>query len=221
MDNLLNIAQFIDHTLLKPDATEKDIFNLCNEAKEYSFFSVCVHPHYIKLAKDALSGTSIKVSTVIGFPLGMTHTHVKIYESMESVLAGADELDIVINIGRAKAHDWDSVEREISDIVTAVPETIHKIIIETCYLSDDEKRRASMSAMNAGAAFIKTSTGFGPAGAAIDDVRLIRDVTGGTIGIKASGGIKILKDVMGLIEAGATRIGTSSGVGIMKEFIGY
>jgi deoxyribose-phosphate aldolase len=221
MDNILNIERFIDHTLLKPDATEKDILNLCDEAKEYNFFSVCIHPHYIRLAKDALSETGVQVSTVVGFPLGMTHTHVKIYEAMESVLAGADELDMVINIGRAKAHDWDAVEKEISDIITASPEAIHKVIIETCYLSDDEKRRASISAMNSGADFIKTSTGFGPVGATIDDVMLIKNITGGDIGIKASGGIKRLKDVINFIEAGATRIGTSSGVSIMKEIIGY
>jgi len=221
MDNLLNIARLIDHTLLKPYTVEKDIINLCNEAGEYNFFSVCVHPHYIRLAKEALSGTSVKVSTVIGFPLGMTQTHVKIYEAMESVLSGADELDIVINIGSAKAHDWDAAEKEISDIITASPEAIHKIIIETCYLSDDEKRRASLSVMNAGGDFIKTSTGFGPAGATIYDVRLIRDTTGGNIGVKASGGIKSLKDVINFIEAGAARIGTSSGVNIMKEIIGY
>ncbi|MBS1112137.1 MAG: Deoxyribose-phosphate aldolase, partial [Nitrospirae bacterium] len=128
---------------------------------------------------------------------------------------------IVINIGSAKAHDWDAAEKEISDIITASPEAIHKIIIETCYLSDDEKRRASLSVMNAGGDFIKTSTGFGPAGATIYDVRLIRDTTGGNIGVKASGGIKSLKDVINFIEAGAARIGTSSGVNIMKEIIGY
>lgn len=211
------IAKTIDHSLLKPDATESDIVKLCEEAGQYGFHSVCVHPHFIIRARDMLFKTHVKIATVIGFPLGMSLPEVKIYEAVQSVLKGADELDIVMNIGSAKSNHWESVEKEIADIVTATPEAVHKIIIETCYLTDDEKKKACSTVVNAGAAFVKTSTGFGPAGATIKDVQLIKSVTKGKAGIKASGGIKTLADVTAFIEAGATRIGTSSGVAIMKE----
>ena len=171
------------------------------------------------MAKELLSMTHIKISTVTGFPLGTTLTQVKIYEAIESVINGADELDIVINIGSAKSDHWESVEKEIADIVTATPEAVHKIIIETCYLTDDEKKKASLTVMDAGAEFVKTSTGFGPTGAEVRDVAMIKSVTKGKIGIKAAGGIKTLKDVTAFIDAGATRIGTSSGVKIIKENI--
>jgi len=219
MDNKVNIAKLIDHTLLKPTATEDDIRRLCEEAKIYGFFSVCVHPSFIETAKTMLIDTGIKLSTVIGFPLGMTFTSVKIYEAMEAVLKGADELDIVINLRRVKEDNWQDVKKEISDVITATPKVVHKIIIETCYLSDDEKIKASLIAIEAGAEFIKTSTGFASQGAKPEDVMLIKTATGGKIGIKASGGIRTLQDVLNFIEAGATRIGTSSGVEIMKEKI--
>ena len=218
--NTINMAKLIEHTLLRPDATETDILRLCNEAERYGFFAVCVHPFFVKTVKPLLLKSKIKISTVIGFPLGLTLAEVKVYESMQAVLNGADELDIVMNIGAAKSGNWKTVEKEISDVITATPDSIHKIIIETCYLTDDEKMNASLSAMNAGAEFIKTSTGFGPAGAVVKDVELIRSVTGGRTGIKAAGGIKTLKNVMEFINAGATRIGTSSGVNIMKELQG-
>jgi deoxyribose-phosphate aldolase len=216
-NNKFNIAKLIDHSLLRPDATEADVVSLCEEAKRYGFFSVCIHPFFVKKAKEILSETDIRVTTVTGFPLGMTLTQVKVYEAVESVLQGADELDMVINLGLAKANNWKAVEKEIRELITATPEVIHKIIIETCYLTDEEKKKASLAVINSGAEFIKTSTGFAPEGAKVKDVMLIKSVTDGKIGIKAAGGIRTLKDVKAFIEAGATRIGTSSGVNIMKE----
>lgn len=233
MDDKFNIAKLIDHTLLKPYATETDIRKLCNEAQKYGFFSVCVHPFFIKKAKNMLSGTDVypvrekqgitsnrvKLTTVIGFPLGMTLAQVKIYEAMEAVLLGADELDIVINLGAVKAGKWDIIKKEISDLVTATPDITHKVIIETCYLSDNEKIKASIAVMEAGAEFIKTSTGFAPAGAAVRDIAMIKAVTKGKIGIKAAGSIKTLKDILSFVRAGATRIGTSSGADIMEDYL--
>jgi len=216
--NKTDIAKLIDHTLLRPDAKEAEIIRLCEDAKEHGFFSVCAHPSYLRAMRERLSDSDVRISTVIGFPIGMTLKRVKVYEAIESSMEGADELDIVINIGMVKSNNWDALRHEISDIITATPERIHKIIIETHYLTDDEKIRASRIAMEEGADFIKTSTGFAPRGATIDDVRLIRKATGGKIGIKAAGGIRRLKDVLSFINAGATRIGTSSGVDIMKEF---
>lgn len=214
-----NLAKFIDHSLLRPDATETEIKRLCDEAREYGFFSVCIHPYFVGTAKKMLEGSDVKLTTVIGFPLGMTLTRMKIFEAMESVQEGAQELDTVLNLGEAKAGRWDLVKREISDLITATPEAVHKIIIETFYLSDEEKIKASLIAMDAGAEFVKTSTGFAPTGAVLRDVLMIREATEGRIGIKAAGGIRTLKELMDFIEAGATRIGTSRGVEIMKEFL--
>ncbi len=214
---MLDIARLIDHTILRPDAVEQDIVKLCNEAIKFDFHSVCIHPSFTRTAKETLFKTHNKIAVVIGFPLGMTLPQVKIYEAMEAVLNGADELDLVINISHAKSNNWKAVEKEISDIITATPESVHKIIIETCYLTDEEKKAACKAVMNAGAEYIKTSTGFGPAGAVIKDVKLIKSITKGKIGIKAAGGIKTLSEAKAFIEAGATRIGTSSGVEIMKE----
>lgn len=216
MKNRLNIAKLIDHSLLKPDALKEDIEKLCKEAEEYGFFSVCIHPYFVGMAKKMLAGNDIKLTTVIGFPLGVTLTRVKIFEAMECVQDGAQELDIVINIGAAKAGRWDVVKREISDLLMATPETVHKIIIETHYLTDEEKIKASLIAIEVGAEFIKTSTGFAPRGATVKDIAMIKAVTNGKIGIKAAGGIRTLKDAVELIEAGATRIGTSHGVEIIK-----
>jgi deoxyribose-phosphate aldolase len=212
-----NIARLIDHTLLHPCATENDIKKLCDEAKEYRFFSVCVHPVFLKTAGEMLRGTDVRLTTVVGFPLGMTGVRVKIYEAMESILMGADDLDIVINLGNIKTNNWKAVKKEISDLVTATPGAVHKIIIETHYLSDDQKIKVSQTAMEAGAEFIKTSTGYAPSGAKIRDVALIRDATKGKLDIKAAGGIKTLKDVLNFVNAGASRIGTSSAVSIMHE----
>ncbi|MBI5050855.1 MAG: deoxyribose-phosphate aldolase [Nitrospirae bacterium] len=217
MENKLNIACLIDHTLLKPDAAEKDIQRLCREAMEHGFFSVCVHPCFLRTAKKMLTSSNVRLTGVMGFPLGMSLGKVKIFEAMESVHEGADELDMVINIGAAKAGDWNFVKKEISDLITATPDILHKIIIETCYLSDDEKIKAALTVMEAGAEFVKTSTGFAHGGAVVRDVAMIKEATKGKVGIKAAGGIRTLKDVLAFINAGATRIGTSAGAAIMKE----
>ncbi|GAB4416122.1 MAG: deoxyribose-phosphate aldolase [Thermodesulfovibrionales bacterium] len=215
--NQTNIARLIDHSLLKPDATEDDIRRLCDEAKQYGFFSVCINPSFITLARGLLMGSGVKVTTVIGFPLGMTLTRVKVYEAIEAVLSGADEIDLVMNIGMARSGQWGYVKKDISDVVSATRGAIHKVIIETCYLDREEKIKASEIVLASGAEFIKTSTGFGPGGASTDDIRLIKTVVKDGCGIKAAGGIKTLSQVMKLIEAGATRIGTSAGVRIVTS----
>lgn len=220
MKNPIEIAKIIDHTLLKPDATVRDIQRLCDEARTYGFFSVCVHPFFIRTARDMLSGSDVKITTVIGFPLGMSLTRAKIFEAIEADSLGADELDMVLNIGQCKANNWGNVKREVSDLVAATPDVIHKIIIETYYLTDDEKRAVSIAARDGGAEFIKTSTGFAPEGAVIRDIEIIRNAIEGEMGIKAAGGIKTLKEVARFVEAGATRIGTSSGVAILTELQG-
>ncbi|MDH4029017.1 MAG: deoxyribose-phosphate aldolase, partial [Nitrospirota bacterium] len=189
----------------------------CEEAGEHGFHSICVHPFFVRTAGRALFRTHVKISAVVGFPFGMNQPEVKIYEAIGAVINGADELDIVMNIGLARSNDWAGVEKEIADIVTATRGAAHKIIIEACYLTDDEKIKACAAVMNAGAEFIKTSTGFGPSGALISDVELIRSVTKGRAGIKAAGNIRTLSDIKAFVKAGATRIGTSSGVEIMKE----
>jgi deoxyribose-phosphate aldolase len=215
--NRETIARSIDHTLLRSDATHGDIENLCREALDLSFHSVCINPSFVKSAKEFLKDSEVKVTTVIGFPLGTTLTDVKVYEAMHVALLGADELDIVINIGALKSRDWKTVRKDLSDVIMATRGLIHKAIIETCYLNEDEKKKAVMIALDAGAEYIKTSTGFGPKGAEMEDVRLIKSLVGDRAGIKAAGGIRTLKQVIDFIEAGATRIGTSSGVGIMRE----
>ena len=217
MLNRATIARSIDHTLLRADATYGDIDNLCKEALDFGFHSVCINPSLVKNAKAFLKDSEVKVTTVIGFPLGGTLTDVKVYEAMNAALLGTDELDIVVNIGALKSGDWKTVRKDLSDVIMATRGLIHKAIIETCYLNEDEKRKAVVTALDAGAEFIKTSTGFGPKGAEIEDVRLIKSIVGDRAGIKAAGGIRTLKQVVDLIEAGATRVGTSSGARIMKE----
>lgn len=212
-----DIAGVIDHTLLRPDAVEDDILRLCDEAGRCGFYSVCIHPSFTALARKRLERSGIKVSTVIGFPLGATHTSVKTYEAIESVFYGAGELDIVINIGMAKAGRWEGIRGELRSIVMATPSVIHKVIVETGYLTDKEIKSASLAALDAGAGFIKTSTGFGPRGATLEDVAVIRDAVGNRALIKAAGGIRSLEGVISFLEAGADRIGTSSGVAIMEE----
>lgn len=212
-----SIAGLIDHSLLRPDATYEDVRRLCYEAIHFGFHSVCINPFFVKAAKEHLRDSRVKVTTVIGFPLGMTLADVKVREARNAALLGADELDIVINIGALKSGDWETVIRELSDVITATPGLIHKAIIETCYLLDDEKRKAVEIALDTGSEFIKTSTGFGPKGAEVSDIKLIKSIVGDAAGIKAAGGIKTLRQVFDFIEAGATRIGTSAGVGIMTE----
>ncbi len=212
-----DIARLIDHTLLRPDATVGEIETLCSEAVQFGFHSVCVHPFFVPFSKGILSGSKVKVTSVIGFPFGMTLTQVKVYEALETVMKGCDELDILMNIGMAKSGAWTEVEKDLSDVISATRGIVRKVIIETCYLSGEEKRKASEIAAGAGAEFIKTSSGFGPRGATVEDVRLIREVAGAGYGIKASGGIRTLHQVKELIEAGATRIGTSAGVKIVTS----
>jgi deoxyribose-phosphate aldolase len=212
-----NIARLIDHTLLSPKASDDEIMALCEEAVKHGFFSVCVHPSFVRMSRQILSASKVKISAVIGFPLGANTSSVKQYEALEAVFSGADELDVVMNSGFVKSNNWEAVEKEVSDIVTITPGVIHKIIIETCYLTDDEKKKAALMIMKTGAEFIKTSTGFGAGGAEVNDIELIKSATKGKIGIKAAGGIRTLNQVREFINAGATRIGTSSGTAIMKE----
>lgn len=203
------IARIIDYSLLRPEATIEDIKRLCEEAKRYGVYSVCINPSYIEIAKDALKESNVKISATIGFPLGMTLPQVKVYEAIEASLRGADELDIVINIGMALSGKWDYVRKELTDIVYATKEKIHKIIIETCLLSRSEKIKAAEAVILSGAEFIKTSTGFSKAGATVEDVRLLKSIAGDSCKIKAAGGIKTLRQATEMIEAGASRIGTS------------
>lgn len=213
-----DIAGLIDHSLLRPDVSYTDIKRLCEEALQFGFCSVCINPFFIKIAKELLTGSNIRVTTVIGFPLGMSLTEVKVYEAMNASLLDADELDIVINIGALKSGDWETVRKDLADVIMATKGLIHKTIIETCYLDDNEKRRVIEIALEAGSEFIKTSSGYGPRGARVRDIRFIKGIIGDAAGIKAAGGIRTLKQVLNMLEAGATRIGTSSGVKIMREF---
>lgn len=206
------LARFIDHTNLRPDATEADIIKLCNEASQYQFCSVCINPSNIPIAYQNLKNTNVKVCTVIGFPLGANLTSTKIIEASQAIEAGATELDMVINIGRAKQADWDYVTNEIQQIVNVAQNATVKVIIETSLLTDQEIIQASISAEKAGAHFVKTSTGFNGPGATVPHIELIKKSISPKIGIKASGGIKTKEQAIQLINAGATRLGTSSGV---------
>jgi deoxyribose-phosphate aldolase len=212
-----DLAKLIDHTLLRPDASYADIKRLCEEALQFCFHSVCVYPYYTGIVKALLKGSNVRITTVIGFPSGMTTTDEKILEAMNAALAGADELDIVINIGALKSKNWHVVTKDISDVIAATKGLIHKVIIETCYLTIAEKKKVVETALDAGAEFIKTSTGFGPKGAQTGDIRLIKSIVGDKAGIKAAGGIRTLEQVLAMLDAGASRIGTSSSVRIIKE----
>lgn len=215
----MEIQALLDHTLLSPEAKEADIERLCNEAKQYGFKSVCVNPFYVPLAAALLQKTEVKICTVIGFPLGAGNSAIKAFEAENVLSLGADELDMVINIGALKNGDDKTVASEIRAVVDVAREkqALVKVILETCYLSEREKIKACLLAKEEGADFVKTSTGFGSAGATLENVRLMRKTVGLDMGVKASGGIKTLNGVRKLIAAGATRIGTSSGVHIMQE----
>lgn len=215
-----DIAAVIEHSLLGPTATSEDIIGLCGEAVSHGFYSVCVNPHFVRAAREALAGSGVRVTTVVGFPLGATLTVTKVHEAMNASLLGADELDMVMNIGEGKAGNWDAVIKDISDVVTATRRCVHKVIIEACYLTEEEKKRAARAVLEVGAEYVKTSTGFGPGGAVEEDVRLIKGVVGNRARIKAAGGIKTLSQVRGMLEAGASLIGTSSGVEIIRELSG-
>jgi deoxyribose-phosphate aldolase len=216
-----DIAGVIDHSLLRPDATYADLKECCEEAEQFGFYSVCIHPSFIRKAREFLKGTGVRISTVISFPLGMMLTEVKVYEAMNASLDGADELDIVINTGALKSGDWETVKKDITDVIMATKGLIHKTIIETCYLDKNEKVKVVEIALDAGAEFIKTSTGFGPEGARLEDVRHIKSIAGDAAGIKAAGSIRTLEHVLDLLKAGATRIGSSAGVKIVKEWKKY
>ncbi len=215
------LARYIDHTNLRPYATREDIMKLCDEAIEYNFYAVCVNPYRVKLAKDYLreKKADVKVASVIGFPLGATPTEVKVFEAEKALEDGADELDMVINIGALKDKDYDYVKRDIGEVVKVAHErgAKVKVIIETCYLTEEEKVKACELAKEAGADFVKTSTGFGSGGATVEDVRLMRRVVGPDMGVKAAGGIRTFQKAVEMIEAGANRIGASSSVRIMES----
>src|SRR6266436_8929798 len=215
-------ASLIDHTLLKPEASESDIRKLCEEAAQFGFASVCVNPAWVKKAAQFLKGTGVPVCTVIGFPLGATLSDVKAYEARRAIFNGAREVDMVINVGALKSGDDCLVEHDIHSVVEVAHEynVICKVIIETALLNDDEKVRACLAAKNAGADFVKTSTGFSKGGATVADIALMRRVVGSELGVKASGGVKGLDDARKLVEAGATRIGASVGVKIAQEAAG-
>ncbi len=215
-----DIAKYIDHTNLKAEAVEEDIKKLCKEAREYGFASVCINPCYVSAARKALEGSECKVCTVIGFPLGASETKVKVFESRTAVESGAQEIDMVINIGKLKDKCVDFVTEEIMAVVKAVSgQACVKVIIECCLLSDEEKILACKAAVNAGADFVKTSTGLSTHGATVEDVLLMKKVVGNNIKIKASGGIRDLEKAVEMIEAGAERIGTSMGTSMGVEII--
>src|SRR5580700_8260134 len=216
------IARLIDHTLLKPEATREDIQKLCQEALEYGFASVCVNPWNVSHAAELLRGSAVCVCTVVGFPLGATLPIVKALEAAEAIKVGAQEIDMVIHIGALKSGQEALAEADIRGVVEVSHHagTLCKVILETALLTKEEKVRGLLLAKKAGADFVKTSTGFGPGGATVEDVRLMRETVGSGTGIKAAGGVRTLSDLQKMVEAGATRVGSSSGVKIVQEFRG-
>lgn len=214
-----NYAAMIDHTLLKAETTKAQIDKICQEALKYEFASVCVNPTWVKNSSEILAGSNVKVCTVIGFPLGATTPQVKAFETTNAIENGAGEIDMVINIGALKDGNYDLVLEDIKAVVTAANGTLVKVIIETSLLTDEEKVKACELSVEAGADFVKTSTGFSTGGATAEDVALMRKTVGPEVGVKASGGVRSLEDMQKMIEAGATRIGASSGVAIMNGLI--
>lgn len=213
------INKYIDHTLLKPEATEAEIKALCDEAIAYDFMSVCVQPYWVSKVSSFLNGTDVKVCTVIGFPHGANTKEVKTFEAKQAVQNGAHEVDMVINIGAAKAGDFETIREEIAAIAEAVKgQAILKAIIETALLTDEEKEKACLAAVEAKADFVKTSTGFSTGGATLEDIALMRKTVGPDMGVKASGGVRTYADALAFIDAGATRLGASSGKNIVEEW---
>lgn len=217
--DLQNIASLIDHTILKPETTAAQVRKLCEEGLRYKFASVCVNPFFAPLAAELMRGSPVKVCTVAGFPLGATATDSKVFEAQQAIQHGAQEIDMVMNVGALKSRDESAVEEDIRRVAEVCHRgnAICKVILENCLLSEEEKVRACKIAVQAGADFVKTSTGFNTGGATAEDVALMRATVGPKIGVKASGGIRTLEDVKTMIAAGATRIGTSSSVKIIQE----
>ena len=213
----MELNRYFDHTLLKPDATSEQIRALCAEARKYEFASVCVNPCYIHLAKKELGGTTVKVCTVIGFPLGAMTSASKAFEAKNAIEEGAEEVDMVLNIGKAKEHDYQAVENDIRIVKEACGKTLLKVILETCLLTKEEIVECCLAAKRAGADYVKTSTGFSKGGATPEDVALMRKTVGEDMGVKASGGVHNLAEAKAMIEAGASRIGASASVKVMEE----
>lgn len=213
---MTSINTYIDHTLLKPESTQEQIKQLTDEAKNYHFASVCVNPTWVAYAKEQLKDSDVKVCTVIGFPLGATTSQTKAFETQDAIANGADEVDMVINIGKLKSKQYDEVEDDIRAVVEASGDKLVKVIIEACLLTNDEKVKACQLSVAAGADYVKTSTGFSLHGATVEDVALMRQTVGPDIGVKAAGGARSLADAEAFIAAGATRIGTSAGVAIVS-----
>ena len=207
--------KLIDHTVLKADTKEETVVKICKEALEFNFASVCVNPSYVELCSNLLKGSDVKVCTVIGFPLGANTKEVKAFEAKNAIENGAQEVDMVINVGQAKAHNWEYVYEDIKAVVDAANGTLVKVILETCYLTDEEVVEACKCAMKAKAQFVKTSTGFGTGGATVERVKLMKDTVKDLLEVKASGGVRTYDDCMKMIENGATRIGTSNSVDIL------
>ncbi len=216
----MKFAQFIDHTLLKATAAEAEILQLCEEATKYNFYAVCVNSCYVGLCKQKLNNSDVKIACVVGFPLGAMLTFSKINEAAEAVRNGADEIDMVINIGFLKDLKYELVEDEIRQIKQAIGNKVLKVIVETCYLTDDEKKMATLLVVNAGADFVKTSTGFGTGGATLEDIELMKAIAQNKIQINASGGIRDYETAKKYIDSGVTRIGTSNGIQIVTGQIG-
>jgi deoxyribose-phosphate aldolase len=215
--NPKEIAKYIDHTVLKADSTVADVEKICKEADEYKFASVCINPYYVPLANKLLKNSIVNVCTVVGFPLGATTKESKALEAIKAVADGADEVDMVLNVSAMKSGNYDYVEADVKLVVDSVPEGICvKVILETCYLTDEEIAKASELSMKAGADFVKTSTGFGTGGATVEAVKIMKSVVGNNLEIKASGAVRDFETAVAMIDAGATRLGTSSGIAIVS-----
>lgn len=213
----MKLQNFIDHTMLKPQATEEQIKQVCKEAKQYGFASVCVNPYYTSLVRDELEGTNVKTCVVVGFPLGATTKEVKAFETKQAIENGAQEIDMVINIGALKSKKYDVVKEDIQAVVDAAKgKALVKVIIETCLLSEEEKVKVCEISKEVGADFVKTSTGFSTGGATVEDIKLMRETVGADMGVKASGGVRTREDAEAVIHAGANRIGASASIAIVE-----
>ena len=211
------LASMIDHTLLKANATREEILQICEEAKEYRTASVCVNSYWASTVHEALKGSGVMTCCVVGFPLGAMSTEAKAFETKEAVKDGAEEIDMVINIGLARVGEWDALQEDIAAVVKAAGNAAVKVIIEACLLTDDEKVKACVAAQNAGAAFVKTSTGFSSSGATVEDIKLMRETGGPNMGVKAAGGIRSRETALAMIRAGANRVGASATQKLIEE----